>query len=243
MVIAQVLKAASNDFTMFGMTFSMVSIVAIVRNIDHSSTKITYMLEDHTGQIEAHYWLEEGDTSNTPALLLNTYAKVFGSIRNSGGSKLIMIFRIETTSLNELTTHLLEVLNARYMAEEYSKTGYKPAESSTSDLTRSNTGFNASGNDTVSAAAGLKGKQLLVFEAVKTLRSDAGVSLQELQTKFSHIPAAELLYVIYICHWQRPTNILFSFSSIFRSITEFLSSEGHIYSSIDSEHFLPTDAE
>lgn len=196
-LIAQLLKQSGNEFTLFGMPFAMVSTVAIVRSIDHSSTKITYVLEDHTGQIEAHYWLEtDGETTNTPALLLNTYAKAYGSIRSSGDTRAIMIFRIDSTNINELTTHLLEVLNARYMAEEYSKNGYKPGETSNNNLTRAVPNFNApsdsNGNDNASAAAGLKGKHLLIFEAVKTFKSDAGISLAELQNKFSHIPATEM---------------------------------------------------
>lgn len=197
-LIGQLLKQTGNDFVLFGMPFAMVTTVAIVRKIDHSSTKITYLLEDHTGQIEAHYWLEgdgEGDASNTPALLLNTYAKAFGSIRNSGGTRAIMVFRIESTTINELTTHLLEVLNARYMAEEYSKSGYKPGETS-NNLTRATTSFNApagtNGNDNNNAAAGLKGKELLIFDAVKTFKSEAGISLRELQEKFKHISPSEL---------------------------------------------------
>lgn len=181
---------------MFGMQFAMASIVAIVRSIDHSSTKITYMLEDHTGQIEAHYWLEEGDTSNMPALLLNTYAKAYGSIRNSGGTRALMLFRIESISINELTTHLLEVLNARYMAEEYSKNGYKAGETSIANLSRATTSFNAppdtNGNGNASAAAGLKGKHLLIFDAVKSNKSETGISLSDLQQKFNHISASEL---------------------------------------------------
>lgn len=176
------------------MPFAMLSVVGIVRSIDHSSTKITYLLEDHTGQIEAHYWLEEGDTNNMPALLLNTYAKAFGSIRNSGGTRAIMLFRIDSANINKLTTHLLEVLNARYMAQEYSKSGYKPGESINS--TRPAPSFNGpsetNGNDNDSAAAGLKGKHLLIFEAVKAFKSDTGISLPELQAKFNHIPASEL---------------------------------------------------
>lgn len=178
------------------MPFAMVSMVAIVRSIDHSSTKITYVLEDHTGKIEAHYWLEaEGDTVNTPALLLNTYAKAFGSIRNSGGTKAIMVFRIEATNINELTTHLLEVLNARYMAEEYSKGGYKAGEASINQ-SRAMTGFNApadsNGNENMAAAAGLKGKHLLIFDAVKKNKSPTGISLEELHDRFSHISNIEL---------------------------------------------------
>lgn len=79
----------------------------------------------YLGQIDAHLWLEEGETLNMPLVMLNSYARVVGSIRNQGGTKTIMIFKIDPIrSINEVTTHLLEVLDARFKAEEYSKVNY-----------------------------------------------------------------------------------------------------------------------
>lgn len=179
----------------------MIAIVGIVRKIDHSSTKITFTLEDYSGQIDAHLWLEEGDIANMPALLLNTYARVFGSIRNQGGTKTIMIFKIEAiSSINVLTTHLLEVINARYSAEELSKEGDGENDTKMAAVTNQNgnaafmgSGSGMGGNGTVDGSnSGLKGKELLIFDAVKNYRGDLGISIQELQKKFPHIPAPEL---------------------------------------------------
>lgn len=100
--------------------------IGIVRNIDNSSTKITYTIEDHTGQIDAYLWLEEeARKQKIPQVMQNNYLRVHGSIRMSGGVKSIMIFNMATvTSPNEVTTHLLEVLTARYKAEKYSKVNF-----------------------------------------------------------------------------------------------------------------------
>ena len=107
---------------MWGMVFGMVECVCIVRNIDASSTKITYTLEDHTGQIDAHYWLEEGDALKSPDVMVNNYTKIFGTTRRHDGKKTLMVFKmVPLTDINELTTHLLEVLMARYKSEEFSK--------------------------------------------------------------------------------------------------------------------------
>lgn len=196
-LIGQLLKEqAGSELTLFGMNFAMVSTVAIVRNIDHSSTKITYLLEDHTGQIEAHYWLEEGDMTSNPKVLMNTYAKVYGSVRNSAGTRAIMIFAINSCNINQLTTHLLEVLSARYMAEEFSKNADKPSDAAANGdnrMTGFNAPFNSNGNNSSSAAAaGLTGKQLMVFNAIKTHKSESGISLSELQKNYSHISPGEM---------------------------------------------------
>lgn len=201
LVIKQILNAPDN-FQLFGMAFGMVTIVGIVRNVEHSSTKITVTLEDHSGQIDAHLWLEDGDMGNMPTLLLNTYARVFGSIRNQGGTKALMIFKIEPlASINELTTHLLEVLNARYSAEDLAKNaggggGYGASNYGTSNQTTSNTFGTNTGFGGASTAdgshLGLTGKQLMIYKAVKENKDEQGISKQELHKKFSHISMGEL---------------------------------------------------
>lgn len=184
------------------MTFGMASIVGIVRSVEHSSTKITYTLEDYTGQIDAHFWLEEGDMANTPSILLNTYARVHGGVRNQGGIKTMMIFKIEPLgSINQLTTHMLEVLNARYLAEDFVKndggitggggqTNTMPSYTATGNVFNSN---NNGGDKMVIGNSGLNQKQQLVFDAVRSNKSEQGISLQELQQKFSNIPSSEIV--------------------------------------------------
>ncbi|XP_055848216.1 replication protein A 32 kDa subunit, partial [Episyrphus balteatus] len=214
-VLKQVLDSPEGNFQMWGMTFGMVTSVAIVRSIDTSSTKMTYHLEDHTGQIEAHYWLEEGDSLKAPDIMLNSYAKVFGTVRQHGGQKTLMVFKmLPVNDANQVVTHLLEVLHSRYKAEEYSKKG---------DNAGGFGDFSMGGGAQPSAQAGgnnlgLEGKQLAVFQAIKNHATEEGINRMELQKRFSHISKGEL------------DNIL-----------DFMTSEGHIYSSIDADHFLSTD--
>lgn len=198
LVIRQINKAP-DTFQLFGMAFGMVSIVGIVRNIEHSSTKITVTIEDHTGQVDAHLWLEDGDVGNMPTLLLNTYARVFGSIRNQGGVKALMIFKIESlSSINELTTHLLEVLNARYMAEDFAKNAGAGGSSiygmsnQNNQTSNGNSGFGGGGGNDDASHLGLTGKQLMIYKAVKENKDEQGISKQELHKKFAHVAMPEL---------------------------------------------------
>ncbi|XP_055907720.1 replication protein A 32 kDa subunit [Eupeodes corollae] len=215
-VLKQVLESPEGNFQMWGMTFGMVTNVAIVRSIDTSSTKMTYHLEDHTGQIEAHYWLEEGDALKAPDIMLNNYAKVFGTVRQHGGQKTLMVFKmLPVTDANQVVTHLLEVLHSRFKAEEYSKK---------IDSAGGFGDFSMGGGAQPSAQSGggnnlgLDSKQLAVFQAIKNHASEEGISRMDLQKKFNHMSRSEL------------DNAL-----------DFMTSEGHIYSSIDADHFLSTD--
>lgn len=196
MVIKQIKNSPEAGLNFYGMTFGMTSIVGIVRSMEHSSTKITFTLEDFTGQIDAHLWLEEGDMANMPPVLLNTYARVHGAVRNQGGVKTLMIFKIEPlASINELTTHLLEVINARYMAEDFAKgSGHTGQIGSMPSHTGPTNDYNSNNTNNASDGAhfGLDQKQRLVFDAVKNHGSEQGISLQELQKKFSNIPSSEL---------------------------------------------------
>ncbi|KNC30634.1 hypothetical protein FF38_11686 [Lucilia cuprina] len=204
-LIKQVLNSPEGNFQMFDMTFSMVYVKAIVRNIETSSTKITYLLEDSTGRIDAHYWLEEGDTLKAPDVMVNKYATVYGSVRSQGGQKTLMVFKmLPVNDPNEVVTHVLEVLNARYKAEEYATKGYGD--------------FGGSKSSAGGSELGLEGKQLAVFQAIKNHNSTDGISRSELKRKFTHMTDNEL-----------------------NPILDFMIGEGHIYSSIDADHFLSTE--
>ncbi|XP_065081552.1 replication protein A 32 kDa subunit [Ochlerotatus camptorhynchus] len=220
LTIGQVQESSDSGIQLFGIHYSMITFVAIVRNIDHSSTKITYRLEDHTGQVDAHLWLEEGETMHVPGIVAHMYARVVGSVRHQGGSKAVMIFKIDpVSSPNEVTTHLLEVLNARYKGEEYSKSGSggggEMSGASGEKPSASSGGFMETDGNTM----GLTGKQLAVYKAIKSHISDIGISRQELQKKFAHINGTEM-----------------------QSITDYMTQEGIVYTSVDSDHFLCVDS-
>ncbi|XP_016963196.1 replication protein A 32 kDa subunit [Drosophila biarmipes] len=214
LVIKQVVDAPEGNIELFGMQYAMVCVVGIVRNVETSSTKITYTVEDHSGRIDAHYWLEEGDALKAPEVMVNNYVKVYGTTRSQGGQKTLMVFKLlPVLDPNEVCTHLLEVLNARYRAEDYKNKGGSGAVAS------SGSGSIADFTTSQSSAivSGLDPKQQAVFQAIKSNVSEEGISRKELKAKFSHISDSEL------------TNIL-----------DFMISEGHIYSSIDADHFICT---
>jgi len=213
MVIQQIHDCPESGLRLYDMVFGTVQVVAIVRGIEHSSTKITYVLEDHTGRIEAHTWLEEGDqTDKTPHIVVNTYAKLFGSVRNQGGTKTLIIFKIEpVTSPNVVTTHLLEVLNTRFSAEQYATKKKSEVDGDfRMETDRSQNGYNRVEQHPL----GLQGKDLAIYQAIQNNRSEAGISFDELRQKFSHIPQTEL-----------------------RNVVENMTQEGMCYTSVDVDHF------
>lgn len=216
MVIKQILDCPDSGLRLYDMVFGTVQLVAIVRNIEHTTTKITYLLEDHTGQIEAHTWLEEGDASKSARIVPNTYATVFGSVRNQGGTKTLIIFKIESVkSPNVITTHLLDVLNVRFSAEQYAA---KKSTEVDAHFHEMETARPATKTADGQHPLGLSGKELAIYQAVQNNTSESGISFGELERKFSHIPTNEL-----------------------RTVVEMMTQEGMCYTSIDANHFKCSD--
>lgn len=145
--------------------------------------------------------------------MLNTYARVVGAVRQQGDAKSIMIYKIQPVSgINEVNTHYLEVVNARYQAEEY----YRGANDATNvKMEVESTGY---GDSQTAGTQGPTGKNLAIFKAIQASgisNPERGISRQELCKKFPHISESEM-----------------------RTIIDGMSGEGHIYSTIDSDHFV-----
>lgn len=204
MILSQ--PTGEDIINLFGMEYKMITIVAVVRNIDISSTKYTYELEDLTGKISSHLWVEE-DTHKIPNIMLNSYVRIIGAVRSQNNVKSIMLFKIHAVSgINEVNTHYLEVVNARYMAEEYSRGGGGNA------VKEGVTNMEIDGPSATGET--LQGKELAILKVIRASADESGKSREDIQNNFSKIPANEI-----------------------RTIIDKLVYEGHIYTTVDQDHF------
>lgn len=65
-----------------------------------------------TGTITAFRWLEVGRTTEESIIKLNTYARIYGHLREQNDTKHVLVLKMfPVTDLNELTNHLLEVVH------------------------------------------------------------------------------------------------------------------------------------
>lgn len=229
-VIRQLLLVEEN-VEMFGLSYALIETVALVRGIEYSATKITYHLEDHSGQIDAHYWLEGDDQANHPQLTVNCYARLVGSLRVSSESKVIVVYHAEEVlDPNVVTSHLLEVMYVRYKAEAYKKRGVRSTYSTvggtamdTSEPVRvganavSGGGGGGFGGDSTNPYA-LSPKNLLIFNAIKDEGGSIGMGRKQLEQKFSHMSKEEIAASL-----------------------DFMVNEGIVYTSIDPDHYLPVE--
>lgn len=218
--VAMMLQAEHNKaedlFSYSGIDIHLVTFVGVIRDIIEASTSITYKIEDYTGPvISVRKFIQEGedDTSSMPRS--HSYVRVYGHLRSLNDQRNVIAFAVTPlTSHNEVTMHILEVVRAQLRLKKGVPTpgGMVGATNGTfTNGTSHNTG-------TDSSMAGLAPAQQSVFLALKKCTSDIGMSITEISKTVANLSVVQI-----------------------RGAIEFLSNEGHIYSTVDDEHYKLTD--
>ncbi|CAH8871895.1 unnamed protein product [Trichobilharzia szidati] len=201
-----------------GMELSQVSVVGIIRSVNESSTRVEYEIDDYTGPYLAVKMFME-DQDNTPAIVQFlplrelSYVRVHGHVRIVNGIKNILAFRVILLSdMNELTVHIMEVIYTRML---YIKIKYDE------DNETNNTIFSEDGahNTTGAISNGLTVLQNQILAIVRTFVGERGIPVSQLIKKLHGIPERQI-----------------------RRDLDFLTTEGHVYSTVDDNHFRATEA-
>ncbi|KAM7247752.1 hypothetical protein CapIbe_001705 [Capra ibex] len=137
---------------------------------------------------------------------------------DTDNKKSLVAFKImPLEDMNEFTTHILEVVNAHMML---SKSNSQP---SAGRAPVSNPGMGEAGNfggNNFIPANGLTVAQNQVLNLIKACPRPEGLNFQDLKNQLQHMSVASIKLAV-----------------------DFLSNEGHIYSTVDDDHFKSTDAE
>lgn len=199
--IKQVIEAKDDVMTINGLPVTMMRIVAIVKSIEMSSTKIIFQLEDWSGTILGMLWLENsGDDQKPAGVVENTYVQVSGTKRNQGADNVLFVYNIAPINdLSQLTHHWLQIINIPLKREENRQLH---ENMDTSEVAVQN---------------GMTPQQSKVYNVIRQAKSEAGMDKSEI-LQSCKMPPAELEKAI-----------------------EFLITEGHVYCTIDDEHFRVTD--
>jgi len=226
-----------DGFAVYGNTqLGQVSLVGIIRDVDRKSTKISYTIEDHTGTTECTKWLDEAEEGDEDATCReNMYVEVVGMIKDFNDKRSLSAYSVAPINPNEITTHLLSTIHTylRHTKGPLNEDGkLGPSTRSAAAVPTAGMGAAqpmAAGMNQYTAQAdtamdtGVEGGneiQSAVINVVKQCDSDEGVSVSavtgQLKSKFSEAQVREAL--------------------------EWLSGEGHVYSTIDDDHFKSTDS-
>ncbi|XP_052774059.1 replication protein A 32 kDa subunit-B-like [Mya arenaria] len=198
-----------------------VSMIGLVRAVKESATRIDYEIDDLTGPpLEVKQFVDNDesvpDEERIQSMRENTYVRVRGTVRSFGGKKSITASKITpVTDMNELTYHILEVVHSHITANA-GQTGGGDMGGAVQGMTSMDQGGAGFSDDMVS---GLTSIQNQVRMAIKSDGSAEGASVDMVSRQMKGLPEKAI-----------------------RDAIEFLSSEGHIYSTIDDDHYKATDS-
>jgi replication factor A2 len=202
--------------------FHQVCFMGIIRSVLKRANDTTYIIDDMTStDINVKLQADETDDMeseeakpNQMQFIENQYVKVYGIIKSLQGQKNLQAFRIlPVKELNEITHHMLECMNASIYYFS------KPSGECVMDMA-GNGNYNAGVNQSSNAGnAGLSSLQNQVSNMIKQSKDSEGVNVSNIYATFSNVSKSDI-----------------------KSALEFLSNEGHIYTTIDDEHFKTTDA-
>jgi len=190
----------------------MVVICGIVRGVEESSSKTVYTIDDHTGVIDVTQFHEEEDAAGMGGVAEGLYARVHGTVRNSGGNITVLSFKIQQVEdPNMITTHILEVIHHRMKLQQI--------------LTKKEGGASTGGAQPVLANSSLQQRGAggsaaeLVCDAIRSFGSANGVNKQMMRQALAGKLAA---------------------ATIDETVEQLLG-DGMIYSTTDEDHFLVID--
>jgi len=219
------------SFTIDGHDLHQITIVGLITSADEQSTNLQYNLDDGTDQIMVKMWLDsdadEAAAERRAGWKEGVIVRVIGQLRSFNNSKSVVAYNIQPIAdFNEYTFHFIEVVHTHLK-----HTKGKPPSAGTGApagmMGAAPIGFGGqmgapSMQHAMPAAAAPAvdiNNLVLSFFKSKGEDSDTGCTIQE---------AAGALAAQNITEHR------------VREVVEFLTNEGHLYSTIDDDHFKAT---
>ncbi|XP_031708839.1 replication protein A 32 kDa subunit [Anarrhichthys ocellatus] len=227
--VSQLMSASQVDeaFKVGDVEVAQVTIVGIIRSTDKSMTNIQYKVDDMTGApMDVKQWVDTEDPGvDSTVLPPGTYVKVSGNLRSFQNHRSVVAFSVRPLEdMNEITSHMLEVVQAHLaLCKPQAMSSAGGGGGTGCDVTpisrpavESRGGSYEGANDMVNN--GLSANQNQVLSLIRGSRDAKGISIQELKQRLGIMSM-----------------------NVIKQAVEFLSNEGHIFSTIDEDHYKSTD--
>eukprot|EP00123_Amoebidium_parasiticum_P005613 comp16768_c0_seq1/m.15115 comp16768_c0_seq1/g.15115 ORF comp16768_c0_seq1/g.15115 comp16768_c0_seq1/m.15115 type:complete len:281 (-) comp16768_c0_seq1:570-1412(-) len=244
--IKQVLQAqqdlGDDLFKIDGRSPNQVTFIGRIMSVQPQSTNVVYKIEDGTGQIDVKLWVDNDDNDAEAQKRAQwregVYVRVVGQIRSFQETRSIVAYHIKTIQdFNEVTYHLLQTIHTHLTVTKGSTGGLTSAPTfggaPTGGMSHGGMGAGAGFGAPAAAAPAAYGGgvgndfenplQRDVLLAIKANTTTVGADAREVMDYLRNTlrrPATEAQVI---------------------QTMEWLSSEGHIYSTVDETHFKPTD--
>jgi len=236
---------SEDSFRIDGREVNEVTIIGAILSVNEQTTNLTFVVDDGTGKIEVKIWLEEKNEAQQQkkaSWRQGTYVRVIGNLRSLWNKRSIVAFTlIPIVNFNELTFHLLETIYTHLYNTRGPLTAPAPSGGISSTTTTSAYGTGGWGGGPASYGAAPHASASYGGQKYVGSRSHTGGSLNDLQravlTVFKGYGGDQGVSIGFVA--SRLSNDFNEYEV--RQAVDFLSQEGHLYSTIDDEHFKSTD--
>lgn len=225
--IKMVLEAIATDdgehLTIDGRDVNQVRLVGNIMRIDRRETKTVYAIEDGTGAIEVTLWLNQGDeelatlSERREKMVPRSYVMAVGQPKHFDGRITLSAYSLRPIeNFNEITHHFLETIyvHARAQKDLASPPAWHPPNQPAGTSTTMDV-------DNDSGLTAIQRKVLDYYTENGT--GDEGLNIEFVIQQCSH---------------------LFNFTAIdVKNAVNVLTSEGHLYSTLDDDHHKSTDSD
>jgi len=221
----QNLESKDSKYKLDGKDLAQVTFVGVILSCEQQTTNLNYMIDDGTGKMNVRIYIDSEDETQRSADE-NTYVRVVGNLREfNGGLHVVGFTLLPIKDFNEITFHALEVISVHLLNTKGPPGGAAPVGGSQPASGSGAQGFSAApaaaaggagGGGGASSGGDLQQQVLKVFEADG---SDTGASIDSVASQFPTRSKKEI-----------------------RDAVEFLSDEGHLYSTVDEDHYKSTNA-
>ncbi|XP_061072306.1 replication protein A 32 kDa subunit [Conger conger] len=221
--VSQLLSArqAEDVFRIGEVEIAQITLLGVVRTTEKSITNVQYKVDDMTGPpVDVKQWVDVEDPSvESTVIPPGTYVKVSGNLRSFQSHRSVVAFSIRPVEdMNEVTSHMLEVVRAHMLLGKTQGTGGGGSlNTSVMPMSRPTAGGGYSGANDMSSN-GLSPAQNQVLSLIRSCPDPQGIHIQDLKQRLSGMSIA-----------------------LIKQAVEFLCNEGHVFSTIDEEHFRSTD--
>ncbi|XP_067867708.1 replication protein A 32 kDa subunit isoform X1 [Heterodontus francisci] len=222
--VSQLMSATQTEeiFRIGEVELSQVTLVGMIKDAEKAPTNILYKLDDMTAPpMDVRQWVDTDEAGSENIVVPpGSYVKVAGHLRSFQNKKSLVAFKIMTLEdMNELTSHMLEVVQAHLLLNKpQPAVGGSALALHTPMRNEGGMGIYAGGNDTL--MNGLTSQQSQVLNLIRNCREQEGMSIDYMRRTLKNMNIVAI-----------------------KQAVEFLSNEGHIYSTVDEDHFRSTDAE
>ncbi|XP_058807528.1 replication protein A 32 kDa subunit-like [Phymastichus coffea] len=197
----------------WGMPTRIITFLAIVEDVDVVNTRVNFKFRDETGSLKGVQWLCN-EIYECP-VKINSYARVYGSMRKQNYENFILVAKIQPMDhLNELCAHLMEVTFICLEAENLSIQASQNHSANNTSIKNNNPSIFAPPSNDDNDCSNLTYEQNLVMDIITRGHPEDGAERSAIKCQVPLYLAPKV-----------------------DAILEFLSSEGHVYTTKTDDYF------